>query len=265
MTRDELIAVAGNRSGIYLAVCTEGERKGWRYVGLAGNLAKRLRRHGRDRARRFFANCLRKHPDAFDWSIIEYCPVDRLDERERYYIGKWETNKSRSGRGFNLTDGGDGMRGHKPTAETRAKLSEANKGKKLSADTCAKMSEAQKGRKVSAEGRAKMSEAQKGRKVSAEARANISAANTGRKHTAETRAKIGAAGKGRKHTAEHKAKIGAAQKGRKHTAEHKAKNSAVRKGRKLSAEHCANVSAGMKASYAKRRAALDNVDAGDGP
>lgn len=69
----------------------------------------------------------------------------------------------------NMTDGGEGASGlkHPPrSAETRAKLSAANKGKTSgnkgntyshSAETRARMSAAKKGRKVSAETRAKMS------------------------------------------------------------------------------------------------------------
>ncbi len=145
MTRDELIAAAGNRSGIYLAVCTEGKHKGWKYVGRAVKLRKRLNGHGQGQGKQFFAQALRKY--AFDWSIIEYCPADRLDKREAFYIKLWNTNKGRGGHGFNLTDGGRGSWSYIPTDATRAKISAASKRRKpISAETRAKLSAANKGK-----------------------------------------------------------------------------------------------------------------------
>jgi hypothetical protein len=69
----------------------------------------------------------------------------------------------------NETDGGEGLAGCSPSAETRAKMSIAHKGARgpwlgrhLSPKTCAKMSIAGKGRSFSPETRAKISAAKKG-------------------------------------------------------------------------------------------------------
>lgn len=281
MTRNELIAEAGNRSGIYVAECIEGKRKGWRYVGQAGNLTARLQDYGYSRRRTFFENALRKY--TFDWSVVYCCPVDRLDKMEIFYISYWNTNKSKGGRGFNLTDGGGGRRGHKVSDATRAKISAANKGRKHTAESKAKM----RGRKRTAEHRAKNSAANKGRKHTAEARARMSATLKGRKHTAEhraklsatlkghkvsaeTRAKIGKAFRGKKLSAEHRAKIGEAGKGHKrnvgykHTAEARAKMSVASKKHKLSPEHLAKLQAGRRALDARRKACCSLRPAGVG-
>ncbi|MCT8876639.1 NUMOD3 domain-containing DNA-binding protein [Shewanella xiamenensis] len=120
--------------------------------------------------------------------------------------------------------------GNTHTAETRAKLSAANKGKTLSAETRAKISAARKGRKLpprSDETRAKISAALKGRKqppVSAATREKMSAAhksrpahNKGKTHTDESRAKMSAVLKGKTkapRTTEHRAKLSASRKGK---------------------------------------------------
>ncbi len=50
--------------------------------------------------------------------------------------------------GYNLTDGGDGMRGFKTREETKSKLSEINKGKRHTDESKRKMSESRKGEKA---------------------------------------------------------------------------------------------------------------------
>lgn len=64
----------------------------------------------------------------------------------------------------NMTDGGEGQSGLKPSEETRRKMSEANKGKKHSDDHKRKISEVMKGKKHSEEAKRKMSEVHKGKK-----------------------------------------------------------------------------------------------------
>ena len=51
---------------------------------------------------------------------------EELDNWERYYIVKLNT---KAPNGYNLTDGGDGLKGYKPTKETLRKKSIAMKGK----------------------------------------------------------------------------------------------------------------------------------------
>lgn len=44
----------------------------------------------------------------FMFEIIEECPVDCLNERERYYVAKFDTYAS----GYNMTEGGNSVRPH---------------------------------------------------------------------------------------------------------------------------------------------------------
>lgn len=111
--------------------------------------------------------------------------------------------RGNSGPLVNLTDGGDGVPGHKHSAETRALLSKASKGIKRSAATRAKMREVQALRK--AEGAYP-----KWGNHSEETKAKISAAHTGKtghKHTEAARAKMRAAQTGRKASEETRAKL----------------------------------------------------------
>ena len=100
-------------------------------------------------------------------------------------IGR-RTNPNNPGPLCNLTDGGEGSVGYKPTEEHRRKLSNANKGslpttsgRPLTPEHRNKLSRALTGRKHSAETRAKISDAAKlrrGRPVSPNTRAKLSAA-----------------------------------------------------------------------------------------
>ena len=113
--------------------------------------------------------------ESFTVEVIEVCPVDKLDEREIFWIAELDC---KAPKGYNLTDGGDGGRGLSPSKETRDKISAKlkgrpapNKGQKMSEETCARMSATKKamgfmppstkGRRHSEESKAKMSIAQK--------------------------------------------------------------------------------------------------------
>lgn len=114
----------------------------------------------------------------------------------------------------NLTDGGEGMSGHTPTAATKAKMRASHIGRPHSKEHTAKVSARLKGRKLTDEHRAKLSAAKKGRTLSAEHKAKIAAAGRGRKCSAETREKIAATKIGKKRSPEVLAKISAARKGK---------------------------------------------------
>lgn len=105
------------------------------------------------------------------------------------------------------------LRAVKPSAETRARMSESQKGRKHSDETKAKLSAAFKGIKLSPERRAILSRSLKGHSVSAETRAKLAAAARGKSASEEVRAKISAASTGRRHTPEARAKISAAKIG----------------------------------------------------
>ena len=90
-------------------------------------------------------------------------------EKEIYLINYYGRRDLGKGTLVNMTDGGEGTKGVIMSAETRAKISAAQKGNKSclgnkhSAETKAKMSATQKGRVFSAETKAKMSASRKGK------------------------------------------------------------------------------------------------------
>lgn len=46
--------------------------------------------------------------DAFEFKIIEFCEVNKLNEREQYWIDYYKCNHSKYRQGYNATDGGEG-------------------------------------------------------------------------------------------------------------------------------------------------------------
>lgn len=158
-------------------------------------------------------------------------------------IAEFKTNL---GRGYNLTSGGEGMRGYSPTIETRKKLSKAFKGREINPEWRDKISKTLTGRKrpdevikkmsasavgkvpwnkgltgiYSDEVRVKMSEQAKARWENKEYRENIIKKNTGKKANEETRRKLSIANGGenngfygKRHSDETKKKISVGKKG----------------------------------------------------
>jgi group I intron endonuclease len=145
------------------------------YIGYATvDLKVRKRNHKSSTNRGdgcYFHNAIRKYGwNNFRWILLEQGVMDFeiLKELEIYWIKEFGTKYPN---GYNLTDGGGGIYGHKHSEETRRKLSEVKKGKKrgpVSEEAKKKMSEAlkgkipwSKGKTLSEETRRKMSEAKK--------------------------------------------------------------------------------------------------------
>ena len=81
----------------------------------------------------FFQRALKKYGlDNFKWEVLlEGCMSDEeLCEKERYYIKFYNSNNRKNG--YNLTEGGDGVRrkGWKHYEKTKLKIGKANKGLK---------------------------------------------------------------------------------------------------------------------------------------
>lgn len=182
------------------------------YIGQTSKgLERRWKAHCKD-ARRgslyVVHTAIRKYgPDAFIVELLEETTDNQLNDRERYWIAELQP-------AYNMTEGGDGVRGHTHTAETRAKLSamrtgEKNHfyGKKHSAETRAKISATKRSQPppdITPEHRAKLrarqaslAESKRGKPLSVETRAKLSKSLRGRRLSAETRAKISAAAKAR--------------------------------------------------------------------
>ena len=127
-------------------------------------------------------NVFKKHKPIVDFVAIKLTEKEALDlEVEMINIYREDGYKL-----CNLTEGGEGTSGLKPSDETRNKISEAHKGEKCY----------WYGKQRSAEMRHKISEANKGKQTflgkqhSEESKNKISEAKKGKKHTAETCKKI---------------------------------------------------------------------------
>ena len=126
--------------------------------GLAGPFYRAIRKYG---------------AGAFNWEVLAVGvdPDWMLKEMEPHYI---EAHGTRAPKGYNLTDGGEGLLN--PSPETRAKIGLAHRGKRVSPETRAKTSVSLKGHPTSPETRAKVAASNRRRGVSPETRAKLSAA-----------------------------------------------------------------------------------------
>ncbi|MBQ7704233.1 MAG: GIY-YIG nuclease family protein [Selenomonadaceae bacterium] len=142
------------------------------YIGqTTQKLSRRMSKHRNSKSTSGIDGALKKYGEEnFKIEVVEKCPVEQLGEREIYWIAFYDC---KSPKGYNLTDGGDGLLN--PSQETLERLSKASKGRALSES----------------------------------ARENLSVINSGegnpfygKKHTAESLAKITAAS--RAYWAKHK-------------------------------------------------------------
>jgi group I intron endonuclease len=115
-------------------------------------------------------------PENFSREILEYCTLKNWKEREKYWIKKLNTLK----KGYNLTEGGEGILGWRHTDEAKEKMSKFHKGKKLSKSHRLNISESLKGRNINGgwnkgkswgeETKEKMSKSHKGKTKSEESK-----------------------------------------------------------------------------------------------
>lgn len=120
-------------SGIY---CIKNKIDNKRYIGRDKKaLLKRrwyahiskLRKNNHTNA--YLQNAWNKYgKENFEFSILEICDSNELNEREIYYISFYKSNNTDFG--YNLTSGGDGNHSWIPSEETKRKISESHKGEK---------------------------------------------------------------------------------------------------------------------------------------
>lgn len=199
-------------SGIY--AIQRGERS---YIGSSADITLRWRKHRSDlrggrHHSRYLQNAWNKYgEDAFEFVILEECPVDVLIEREQHYLDAHLIK-------YNRSPTAGSQLGVVRSPETREKISSSLMGHAVSPETREKLRSASRGntnragQPVSLETRAKMSESRKRRETSSETRAKMSASQRGRKHSPETKAKMSAAAKGRTVSAETRSKLSTAAK-----------------------------------------------------
>jgi group I intron endonuclease len=136
----------------------------------------------------YFHSAINKYgPENFKWEIITKCySCEELNRKEKLFIKKYNTFKN----GYNLTEGGKGSAGFEHTAETKRKISSANKGKIRSEEFKKKVSEAMRGKKHPMYGRY-----------------GENNPRFGKKHSEETKKKMSVWHKGKKLSEEHKKKL----------------------------------------------------------
>lgn len=110
-------------SGIYII---RNIRNGKCYIGQTNNLKARWIKHknflknNKHHNRHLQAAWNKYGAEEFVFEILEECPIEELDEKETYYIRKYETCIN----GYNLDEGGQGIRGYKHTEEELARMRE---------------------------------------------------------------------------------------------------------------------------------------------
>lgn len=86
-------------------------KNGKSYIGQSNHIKRRWKDH-RTRAFQSTSNQYNSHLyraireyglDSFSFKVLEECPLEQLDEREKYYVQFYDTYKN----GYNLTEGGD--------------------------------------------------------------------------------------------------------------------------------------------------------------
>lgn len=101
--------------GIYCAKNIVNEKV---YIGKSVNVEKRWKDHKKgynnpnaSQYASYFYNALRKYGfDSFEFSILEECTEDKLNDKEIFWINKFQSNNREYG--YNTTNGGDGVTGY---------------------------------------------------------------------------------------------------------------------------------------------------------
>jgi len=225
--------------GIY---CIRNLVNGKVYVGQSRDIKKRFTEHKRRLRNNRHANMhlqksWAKYGSAnFTFEILEECFVAVIDEREMFYISKYEKINGI----YNLQEGGSGGI---PSEEIKIKIRDKRKHQVITEETRRKISEANKGHTSWTKGKTQTEETKRKIRKSTkesmtnEVRQKMSKSHMGIKMTKETKKKISEANKGKKFSSEHRLKISEAAKRRIYTEETKQKISDAKKGKLLSIDH----------------------------
>lgn len=90
------------RSGIYKFT---SKTTGLSYIGKSVDIQRRYKDHKRTDDGYSFHNAIKEHGwEDFTFEILEYCEIEQLNERERYWIAYYDTYYH----GYNETPGGEG-------------------------------------------------------------------------------------------------------------------------------------------------------------
>ncbi len=176
------------------------------YIGLTSNSIKK--RIGEHLSCNYpVGKSLRKYGvEAFTVSVIDSADtIDDIYEKEKYWIA---FHNSKNPNGYNLTDGGDGKLGYKPSEETRRKWSDIRKGRLPWNAGLTKEMDGRLCRTMTEEHKDKIRQALLGHIVTEETKAKIRKStqgkNLGRHFTQEHRDKISKTRMGMIFSDEHK-------------------------------------------------------------
>lgn len=174
------------------------------YVGQTTlELKRRKRQHAYrakkgDRREAFQIALLDEGFENFQWDEIDTAETqEELDQKEKRWVVHYKSDDPQYG--YNTFEGGSNS---KHTAETKRKISEANKGKQRSVEVRQKYSEYARNRP--AEHQRKITESKKGKPSGMK----------GKKHTLDAKKKMSEAKRGFQFTEEHLRKLSEAQKRR---------------------------------------------------
>jgi len=116
-------------TGIYSIFCTSNNKH---YVGQSINIEARIKAHiNKLKANKHHSPYLQNAYNvyginSFIFDVVEYCDVCELEEKEQFYIEKYN---SMNPIGFNCTTGGNGMKNFVFSEETKKNWSNTRKGK----------------------------------------------------------------------------------------------------------------------------------------
>ena len=200
-------------SGIYIITNTINDKV---YVGQAQDLYIRTKHHISDERNPLLKKAFKKYGlDKFTINVLEKCEIEKLDDREQYWMDYYEvTNKDK---GYNICPIAGSTRGVKKSQEERKQMSERASqrigdlnpfyGKEHSEETKEKIRKRKLNQKVSEETKLKLSQAHTGKKFSEERKMAISKGLKGKKRTKEHGKHISESKMGSTLSEEHKASI----------------------------------------------------------
>ena len=162
------------RSGVY---CIINKINSKRYVGSSKNIKGRWNEHLQNlqigRASLLLQNAWDKYGSInFEFIILEYCQIEKLIEKEQYWINHF--NSHYSGHGYNILSIAGSLLGFKHSKETRYEMSRTRKGRAHSQETKEKIRQGNTNKIFSEERKGKISKANKGRTKSEDFKKNLS-------------------------------------------------------------------------------------------
>lgn len=140
-------SIVSHKSGIYSIINLIDGKK---YIGQSKSLTTRWRQHKSDlKYNRHKNKHLQNAVDCygienFGYKILEECPIELRDEKERYWINYFNTVDRQYG--YNNESGGNLLKTF--SEESRRKMSENAKKRTLSEETKRKIGEASKGKNI---------------------------------------------------------------------------------------------------------------------